>query len=371
MHSVLICDASYDDNYGLVGYAGSVTVNGTKVSYSGGLAGAESSNESELYAVYAGLVHLVENDKNNAVSLVHIFSDSSNALDRLKNEKKGLKKTDLELHLLKKIRSISNEHGLEMVFNHVKAHQSAKTASTLERRHNEIDKIAYFEMKSRRKVLENLNRDGSRFYGVVVDSHPSARLAEQYEHLGYALAVSGMHARVHLQGAVQELSEHPFYRGVARYAKESMSSMDKLITEVLFSKQPVMGFTDRMLGCQGLDSCLLVKKMQVSEDSKIDMRSAKANAAGGASRLLLGYQSRTKGDEVAKSTFMEQPSLFAINLSLADSKEPKITDWLKDFSEQVGTPYFKSIKSLLAQFEFSGKIERAKETPFSEVSYGT
>lgn len=358
MKAKIICDASFDDKFGIAGYAGRVSVGrkGNKVDYRGSLSGIKTSNEAELNAIYEGLKEAIRlAPKATPITSVVIHSDSQNAIDRIENKKgKKLKRSELEFYLLKRIRLLVRDNGFKMHCNHVKAHQKASEASPLEAEHNIIDKKAYRVLRESRKTLYNASMASkqSTRYGVIVESHPSEKMSQMYRQIAYDLAKSGMVARVSLQGEYREMSTHPFFLGVQDYALESGQLAQKLFNQVHWRKGEILGFHDRVFGCQGMDRCLFNDHNSTLKN-KIYDRSDEANRAGAASRLIMGYQSKSRSTDVAVSDFSEEPSKFILDLSIPSQRKENmpVSQWAKQFCERLNIRHFNNIKELQKDYE--------------------
>jgi ribonuclease HI len=350
MNAIIMCDASFDLNYGLSGYAGVVSIKNKKIkeNYQGSFAGLKSSNEAELNAIYEGLKLIVKHTtKDKPITSVNIFSDSQNSIDRLKNKNKNLKKSRLEHFLLKQIREIYDDLGIKVFYHHVKAHQKDSKATVLEKRHNAIDKQAYRVLKEKRKTIDNASQrsKSSSKYGVIVDSEPSKRMNVAYNKLGYELASSGLSARVVMQGKRKNLTEHPFYLGVKEYAMKAGLNTCDLITQVHWKNEVVPGFTDRMFGCQGMDSCLL-KSHKKTTGIRISEKNSEANRSGATSRLIFGYQSKIQKSEVAKSDYNDKPARFILDLSMSKKENMSVSYWAKEFCKKLDISLLNNLKDL-------------------------
>lgn len=380
MKAKIICDASFDGDYGIAGYAGSVHLiskynNDVRSHYQGTLSGVKSSNESELNAIYEGLKEAIRNaPRNDKVRLVNIYSDSLNSIERIENTKKKLKRSDLEYYLLKKIRTILKSNNIKIFCHHVKAHQKNSEATPLEKLHNRIDKKAYRELESARKTFQKASENSkqSSKCSVILDGQPSQKMGKMYRELAYKLAKSGMSVRVSLQGEYTDFNNHPFYQGIQDYAIEAGKSTNRLINQVHWKKGQVHGFNDRVFGCQGMDSCMYrIHQKEKMPAKKIDTRSDEANRAGAASRLIFGYQSRSRTEETAVSNYDEEPSKFVLDLSLSDKEKKSVSYWAKEFADELGIKFFRNMKELQNDNEVNLLNDGLSARKEENLSYGT
>lgn len=368
MKAKIICDASLDDNYGIAGYAGSVSFNDISVKdhYEGSLSGMRTSNETEMHAIYEGIkVAIKHSTEDNPLKAINVYSDSMNSINRIGSKKK-LKKSEIEVRLLKKIRALTDEHGLKLYCHHVKAHQPNAIATPLQKKHNAIDKKAYRAMVELRNSLTKVrkyNKQSSK-YGVIVDSDPSPKMAKCYEKLAYELASNGMSARVVMQGGYKDPSTHPYFIGIQKYAIEAGLSKASLVSQVHWKDTEVSDYADRVFGCQGMDKCMFTYHSK-NEKLKINEKSKEANMAGAASRLIYGYQSKTKSSMPEKSKHGEEPSRFILDVSMTDKKSFDVSDWAKKITDTLGMKHFKNIKEIQRDKEVNllnnGLAEELKE----------
>lgn len=349
MKAYIICDASYDPVLEINVIAGAFVVDGKAERFTMRSAGIKNSNEGEMTAIFESIKRLNtrinERGLLEKVTDLHICTDSLTSQTKIIKSKKGLYKKIKDLDdLAIGIKGLSS--GYDSVRIHkVKAHVHPSKANHIETLHNEVDKMAYIELKAFRRELLSPDVYNSKHYGVSLCSDFKPYEKKDMFKSAYDLASSGFKARIYMDDKnlePKDFKKHPFLKGIAFYAKEKGLSIESLYTEV-FSNKNVKEKNDNLYGTRGLDKTLLNKSLNNDEVLKVFSHNSPSGLiAGACTRLIFGNQDpvRQKTKEPFKRS--QKPSRFLINFA----KNGSTYRWSSTFSDMVKMPYFKKAKQV-------------------------
>lgn len=361
MNAFIMCDASHDNEIGAAGLAGSIVVDGVAERFSEIRAQIEKSHEAELEAILVSLKKLNERivNSDHEITHVHIFSDCLTAINTHDKDKKENKKNRSMYH---QINSMVQSMKISSTFHKVKGHVKASEASNLEKRHNEIDKMARQALQELRKSLYSPKKD-TPYYGVVLSRNPHKKHYDALHKMGKDFAEKGMIPRVLIEdGGTIDFRKHPFTLG--HY--EGMKSLDvespkKHSPKLIESCKEYWGSNEPKRGVNGLDSCLISKVLFDQGKKNVSFYNDLHNySRGGAvSRLIYGLQKKGKGSTGTPYIRLEEPSSFIINLSTDRNKKFTVNYWLNEYAKLVDIPIYKNFKEAVNAHKLV--VEKEKE----------
>lgn len=359
MKAYILCDASYDNICQISSCAGSVVFNGEAHRFTERATNISDSSEAELFAIFASLQVLWRKickanlDEGVKVSDIKIFTDSVTAHTQLIPEDFNKNNDDRNLKYQRyrtKIESLTRAIGAVATIKQVAAHKKAEEASPLEARHNEIDAMALEDLRAYRAEMFNPNIENSKYYGVNLNMNYNPKKENVMFKLGYEMAEAGFIARLHFEGGTimdKGISNHPYTKGIAYYAKEQGLIISDLIEPIDWNTD-CWNDSDNKHGCNGLDSVLLRDLLNQEELLKIfDFESASAKKAGACNRLMFGHQVTPKKKHDTPNKYRKGPSRFLVNFGNNKGERR----WLSCFAERAGMPYLRTTGRLKTQME--------------------
>jgi protein-tyrosine-phosphatase len=353
----LMCDASYNEELHLGGYAGDINVklsNGKTLdrTYQGIVADSPNSNHSEMMAIAAGSqsIRQILRESGATLGSLKVQTDSQvtrRQYRRYQNERQHDDKYSDALVAMDKHLSPLYKMTSKINIDYIKAHVEGPDATEEHVKHNIVDRNAVSTRWMAQNHVFTPNNSRSRFYGVVLPDNPYPSQAQDLKQLGYTHAKRGMIARVAFIGKSRgENPDHPFMQGVAKAAKEQGKSLDDLTR--IQTTRPGGGMQD---GVQGLDRVLLRHyfSQQKRRSHHLNLSSGGYQFAGTAMRVMYGPQ-YPKGINTSTLTGRVEPaSQFVINTMVGSKNERPFStnEWMEEFSQHVDMGFLPTLESAL------------------------
>lgn len=239
----LISDASYDKDLHLTGYAGAVYVYaGSEVDvtyrYSGVAAEHDNIQQGEMLAILVGIRELYRRWDMMEFQLnsLSVYCDNQTCLDMLSGELAITDDTEMA-SMAQTIHEKLAAMNIQPLWIPIESHKPDIQASGMEKRHNQIDRIAG---QARREAIEQmLNPDLSESEHIALlmpGKIANPEVESAIEAIGTYMARNKIKTRVFIDSAITS-QHHPFVRAVEAVCREQNLALPYLCKVYYYNAQ--------------------------------------------------------------------------------------------------------------------------------------
>jgi len=242
----IVCDASYDKDLCFAGYAGIINIQKLNpggqnvwsdeqtITYAGVVAEQKKSQESETFAILAGLQQLCQRQLNGAMDLVNstidVYSDCRATRERFYNfEPSLMPENDQEHGYLKDIYELIHRHQCRLRVIHVAAHMPDHQATDIQKLNNLVDKRAReIRFKAMNAMLQPESAHSPIKQVVVLLPQDPLDIMEKraWDRLANHLAEKGKFIHLYIQG---NPDQHSFITVLHDFALSQQTNLSDLV----------------------------------------------------------------------------------------------------------------------------------------------
>jgi hypothetical protein len=223
----IVCDASYDDQLRLTGYAGGVYLSEQNRStatmmYQGVAGELRNIQEGEMVAIYVGLLELYRRTAlvDMRIDSIDIYTDSKSSEQTLLHldDERYVDPSPHVHRLLQRIQNLCSQHGWKPNVFHVNAHVPSLNASGIERLNQVADQRAALVRKEALRQMIQPDYMSSPYVSVLLPKNTKSKEeSELMKALGLHLVKQGKKLRLHIDG--NNPHGHPFLSGMEAYCR--------------------------------------------------------------------------------------------------------------------------------------------------------
>lgn len=349
----LVSDASYDKDLHLTGYAGAVFVSvGAKVDvsfqYSGVAAEHDNIQQGEMLAILVGVRELYRrwDMMEFGIDSLSIYCDNQTCIDMLSGELTITEDSEL-VTMVQTIHERLADMNVIPNWMPIDSHKPDIQATGMEKRHNEIDRVAGLARKE--AVHQMLNPDVSNSEHVALlmpGKFADKNIEDAVEMLGRYLATNKMKSRVFIDSNVTS-QQHPFIRAVESVCREQNLALPYLCKVYYYNAQASRYAMDMTL--------LRYHVFKEGHDPHFSLSHSPAQSrAAIASRLLFGDPTLSQPHTDVRTGRKYPPSKAVIDLMnpLPESSllPNSIQGWMHTYLKYINLPMVKGIVDALEHF---------------------
>lgn len=340
----IVCDASYDDQLRLTGYAGGVYLSEQQRStatmmYQGVAGELRNIQEGEMVAIYVGLLELYRRTSlvDLQIGSIDIYTDSKSSEQTLLhlNDNRYQDPSPHVHRLLQRIQSLCSQHGWKPNVYHVNAHVPSLNASGIERLNQVADERAALVRKEALRQMLQPDYMSSPYVTVLLPKNPKSKEeSELMKALGLHLVKQGKKLRLHIDG--NNPHGHPFLSGMEAYCRVHKVPLTELAELCSYDPQDVRNGMNMVMYRYYLQ--------QQGKSSPFDLTGTPSEVrAATASRLLYG-------DPTPELRHMDNPTghpheAASVVYDLMDPLSPSnplrphtVQGWLANYLDHVRIP---------------------------------
>lgn len=308
----IICDASYDPNLFIAGFAGACVVetpessipnSGLNAFYQGSKAEVLNSNIAELLAIQAGAKELYQliSRSNLTLSDVVIYTDSRTAKNNIAHFiQTGSCDQRYQYHVEQALNAIKKIVPLERLsILKVKAHVREDRANLIESFHNIMDKnanAARWLMNQHLFSPAAPKEDQKQYLSILASAHYAPEEAETLFQVGYAAVKQADKIRLLFNTPTKgDTTEHPLIKGMTAAAMEKGTTLDQVLADLQNG-----GSLIAMPLCKGADRTLLRHHMYHTNANVLSSR---------VGHLMEKHKANIAGLDVSKEALLAVPNV--------------------------------------------------------------
>ncbi len=364
----IISDASYDKDLHLTGYAGGVFVSDhdrVDIShrYSGVAAEHENIQQGEMLAILVGVRELYRrwDMMEVVVDSLKIYCDNQTCIDMLSGT---LSVTD-DHELMSMVQTIHEklaEMNVVPLWMPISSHKPDIQASGIEKRHNEIDRIAGMARKEAISQMLAPDISSSQHVALLMPGQFSDKKVEAaVEMLGRYMAKNKIKSRLFIDAAVTS-QEHPFTRAVEDECRAQNIPLPYLCKVYYYNAQASR--------C-GMDMTLLrYHVFKEGHDPHFSLSHTPAQSrAAIASRLLFGDPNMTQPYADIRTGRKFPPSKIVFDLMAPLNSEAllpnSVQGWVHTYLRYIKMPLLAGVSAALRYYDLviDDDLESIDEKP--------
>lgn len=247
----VVCDASFDDQLLLAGYAGHIYINPSQQavsahSFSGVIGECADVHQAEIFAITSGLLALKEVADNSRVSISHVavHTDSITAIQEWTAAQQGYRKHPAYTQIIDSGLHFYQQNHWQVTFNHVHSHVPNEIATPIEKLHNLADKHAKIVREKAAKHLLQPDIKGSPYYTILLPAtSKNQQEADLWYRIAQTLCEKQKQGRIWIQGDKSQHA-HPFLSGINDYADSHHLNRLQLGKQYLYLPQQTINGLD-------------------------------------------------------------------------------------------------------------------------------
>ena len=239
-----MCDASYDEELKLTGYAGGLYASEQHeatiaYTYNGGVGELKNIQEGELLAILSGLKELSNRVSASQLQVdkLEIYTDSKSSVLTLLNTNPDNETEPRTHYLFKQIQNLCNKNNWNAEISHVSSHVDLQNANGIERLNSIADEQANEARKEIQRNILSPRRDEQTVSILLPSNIHNPVENKALSDIAKTLAYQNKTLRLYIDGNIKK---HPFLLALKKHSVEFLRSNVTLFE--LPNKQPSIGF---------------------------------------------------------------------------------------------------------------------------------